>query len=252
VVLPALAERQQLAVWEQEDGRLPERRVARFAPCEDWDAFAHPASCLARKEHQQSNCHYTQLTGTHLHITTVETGGAVDLFAPDGTFYEDPSDWTGFVIDQIEWISNKAGFTYTLQLPSGMGSLCKNAVTSANKPYHSSTWASQYTCGEQDVDENRTHMYWGMYYYTKGRAEKNLMTVPFINNVGLDLGVSAQPPSTKFETIVSALETPFRPFTAGMWAAIIGTFVVGAIFMWIIEVRRLIFRRHCRHFCRHF
>ena len=138
-------------------------------------------------------------------------------------------------------ISNKAGFTYTLHLPSGMGSKCTNPMTSANKPYHSSTWASQYTCGEQGVDENRTHAYWGMYYYTKGRAEKNLMTVPFINNVGLDLGVSAKPPSTKFETIVSALETPFRPFTAGMWAAIIFTFVVGAVFMWIIEVRRLSF-----------
>ena len=171
----------------------------------------------------------------------------MDVHAPDGTFYSDPSDWTGFLVEQIDWISKQAGFTYTLHLPSGMGPECTNEVTSANKPYRSSKWANEYKCGEQDVDENRTHAYWGMYFYTKARAKKNLLTVPFISNVGLDLAVSAKPPTTHIEDVMAALETPFRPFTAGMWWAIIGTFVMGAVFIWIIEVRRPIRRRRRRH-----
>ena len=153
----------------------------------------------------------TQLAGEHLHITTVEEAGSMDVHAPDGTFYSDPSDWTGFLVEQIDWISKQAGFTYTLHLPSGMGPECTNEVTSANKPYRSSKWANEYKCGEQDVDENRTHAYWGMYFYTKARAKKNLLTVPFISNVGLDLAVSAKPPTTHIEDVMAALETPFRP-----------------------------------------
>ncbi len=183
----------------------------------------------------------TQLTGQHLHITTVEASGAMDIRSADGTYYSSPEDWSGFLVDQIEWISSKAGFTYSLHLPSGMSPACKDRVTSATKPYLSSTWSTQYKCGEQDVDFNRTDMYWGLYYYTPGRAKKNLMTIPFITNVGLSLAVSSSPPTSHFQDIMVALETPFRPFTPGMWAAIIFTFVIGAVFMWLIEVSVLSF-----------
>ena len=32
-----------------------------------------------------------------------------------------PSQWDGFIVDMIEWVSERAGFTYSLHSPSGIG-----------------------------------------------------------------------------------------------------------------------------------
>ena len=54
----------------------------------------------------------TDLTGTHLDITTVYDGDGVyvDMFGGDrASGFVDPSEWTGFIIDQIDWVARHTG-----------------------------------------------------------------------------------------------------------------------------------------------
>ena len=66
----------------------------------------------------------------------------------------------GFVVDMLEWVAQRAGFTYTLHAPTGNGSHCKASagVTSLDQ------YAGQYNCGQDDVTElGLTDVYWGAF-----------------------------------------------------------------------------------------
>ncbi|GMH48599.1 hypothetical protein TrVE_jg14473 [Triparma verrucosa] len=182
------------------------------------------------------------LEGKHIHITTVEESGKMEMHDSSGEWREDSSKWEGFLVDQIKWISEKAGFTYTLHAPSGLGASCNPApgtIYGTNndtfpvlKPFKNETWHTQYLCAEEDVHTlNFTDVYWGMFYITNKRSQKNFFTLPFVSNVGLTITVKKDPEKNLFEK----LSTPFRPFALDMWLAILATAVGGALFMWIIE-----------------
>ena len=95
------------------------------------------------------------------------------------------------IVDMIEWVSSKAGFTYTLSSPMGQGPNCKH---SEDPSATSSQYAVQYNCGSDDVTAGRTDMYWALYYITPGRLETNLMTVPFMSDVGVTLTATGKVP----------------------------------------------------------
>ena len=107
----------------------------------------------------------TQLRGQHLEITTVAEAGFMNVRNPGSTHFEtDSAQWSGYIKDQLHWISTKAGFTYTLHLPSGQGASCSGGKKDMTKPYTSQNFMYDYKCGQEDVWENRTHAYYGMYY----------------------------------------------------------------------------------------
>jgi hypothetical protein len=58
------------------------------------------------------------LNGTHLRIVTVEDWPFVSV-RRDGDQMSGEIEWSGWIIDLIETLSQDAGFTYSLQLPSG-------------------------------------------------------------------------------------------------------------------------------------
>ena len=82
----------------------------------------------------------SNLTGVHLDIVTIHGDGLAKIVADNGTMLPS-TDWVGLMPDMIEWISQQAGFTYTLLSPSGLGPHCDVAGA---PPEH---YASQYNCG---------------------------------------------------------------------------------------------------------
>ena len=93
------------------------------------------------------------LAGIHLNFTTIHSDGFINMYE-DGNFLADSSQWTGLLVDQIDWIAKQAGFTYTLFPPSGLGDSCSNSTGLDEN------WAGEYNCGSEDVWDGRTDAYW--------------------------------------------------------------------------------------------
>ena len=92
--------------------------------------------------------------------------GKMDMHNSSRAWLENSNKWSGFLVDQIKWISENAGFTYTLHAPSGLGGSCVNQTNNDTsqilKPYNKETWHTQYLCAEEDVHTlNLTDVYWG-------------------------------------------------------------------------------------------
>ena len=82
------------------------------------------------------DAHTGDLRGVHLEITTVHNSAAMNMFDSDGGLLP-WQEWRGFQRDVIDWVAAKAGFTYTLHLPSGEGEACaKNEDGSVQTPVH--------------------------------------------------------------------------------------------------------------------
>ena len=125
----------------------------------------------------------TSLAGNHYNVTMIHAAGYVDMgYTSPGEPLKDPDAWDGMVIDMIAWVSKKAGFTYTLSPPTGIGPNCATDSTASLSQY-----AVQYNCGSDDVTTGRTDFYWSLYYITPSRLQTNIMTVPFISDVGVTL-----------------------------------------------------------------
>ena len=78
------------------------------------------------------------LSGVHLIITTIHDINGMDMG------YDRPSpdlypwqQWTGFFVDMIDWVAERAEFTYELRPPSGRGSACilGEGMTDSPKAY---------------------------------------------------------------------------------------------------------------------
>jgi len=109
---------------------------------------------------------------------------------------EGDGEFSGYIIDMIESVASKAGFTYDLLLPSGYGDNCPSVLdanytaedgsnSTAVDPYNA-VYASSYLCGQNDVigpgdipEESQTDMYWSMYYVTTARQLAGKFSVPF-------------------------------------------------------------------------
>jgi len=123
------------------------------------------------------------LNGQNFKITVVENlAYQVNVSADAGDGAPTNEQITGYMIDMIEAVADKAGFTYDLVMPSGMGSSCSpqlDPTDTANANMYSSTYRSQFNCGQEDVFEDRSDMYWSFYYITPFRQLRNAFSIPF-------------------------------------------------------------------------
>ena len=173
------------------------------------------------------------LKGKHYNITSIHAEGYVGMGyeGPDTALL--PSDeWEGMVIDMIAWVARKAGFTYTLAPPTGQGSNCKHSDDSTAT---SSQYAVQYNCGSDDVTAGRSDMYWALYYITPGRLETNLVTVPFMSDVGVTLTATGKAERSVLDDITDKMKVLFSPFTWVMWMVTIALMLLVSLTFWIIE-----------------
>ncbi len=176
------------------------------------------------------------LAGQHFNITMIHAEGFVDMGYIDADVDLLPSsEWRGFLVDMIEWISGKAGFTYTLSSPSGTGRSCIHKENGEEDPMFSSRYSVQYKCGSDDVDMNMTDMYWSLYYVTPSRLSSHLMTTPFISDVGVTLTADVTNPGSDFDVIMDHMQLLFKPFTPYMWLTTAITILLTSLTMWIIE-----------------
>ena len=167
----------------------------------------------------------TTLTGKHFNFTVVHDPPYMDVGYNDGVLLEE-SEWKGYIVDMIKMVSNKAGFTYSLQTPSGDGSSCSGSTAV--------DFVTQYVCGQEDVLQlNKTQAYWSMYYMTGPRVDDGTkFTAPFMTNAGLAL--LTRPPEG-----LSSMETTFlifKPFSSQMWIVTCAIVFFAAIVVWMHEI----------------
>ena len=145
------------------------------------------------------------LTGRTLRITVVHSLGAVDMgYDKDAATVRPFHEWNGFVIDLISRIAAEAGFSYTLQSPSGLGRSCSPV---ASAPTFAPVYAIQSECGADDVALGQSDLFWSMHYATPQRLVSTRFTVwPSISNH------SCRPPSAELLACGGRLVT-LRPFT---------------------------------------
>ena len=163
--------------------------------------------------------------GGHYNFTIIHEPPYVDVGISDGIILP-KEQWKGYIVDMIRIIARKAGFSYTLFLPSGHGSSCPSGATDMEL-------STSYLCGQQDTLElNMTHAYWSQYYVTKIRVEAGTsFTTPFLTGVGLGLLVLPSEPST-----VESFLLLFSPFSWEMWVMTVGVCVFAAVVVWLTEV----------------
>ena len=123
------------------------------------------------------------LEGRLLRITVLLEGGFLDRrFNDNGQ-----PVYSGYIIDVVKALSQRANFTYELRTPSGKGSDCTPQITGDHQDdrlYHAD-YTNQYNCGSNDVNElpasdgQATDLYAGMFYISPPRQLKNRFTMPF-------------------------------------------------------------------------
>ena len=143
-----------------------------------------------------------------------------------------PEEWEGMVIDMVAWVAKKAGFTYTLSPPTGHGENCNHSTEDTAKD---SQYAVQYNCGSDDVTSGRSDMYWALYYITPGRLATNLMTVPFISDVGVTLTATGKAEKSLINDILDNMQVLFSPFTWAMWIVTVVLMLMVSLTFWTIE-----------------
>lgn len=161
----------------------------------------------------------------HYNFTVIHEPPYVDLGVSDGSLL--PKDqWKGYIIDMIKIISQKAGFTYELFIPSGNGVSCPAGATDMER-------SNMYLCGQQDtLDLNLTNAYWSQFFVTADRVEAGtLFTSPFMTDVGLGLLVLPSEPSA-----AESFSLLFSPFSWEMWLMTFGVVLFVAVVVWLTEV----------------
>ena len=168
---------------------------------------------------------YQNTLSGHYRFTVIHEPPYMDVGVSDGSVLP-KSQWKGYIVDMIKIISQKAGFTYELFLPSGGGSGCGTGATDVEL-------AKKYLCGQQDaLDLNITHGYWGQFYITKGRVEDGtVFTTPFLSDVGL--GLLVLPKET---TTLESIFLLFTPFSWEMWVMTIGVCIFVSMIVWLTEI----------------
>jgi hypothetical protein len=149
------------------------------------------------------------------------------------------SQWSGYIVDMIAMVADKAGFTYELFTPSGRGYYCSGDGTLWGEDY-----VGQYNCGQGDVLNDTiladtdygfwggTHAYWSMYYITPSRMSSNTtFTLPFLTNVGLGMLQLKPSPS-----LLDSMLLIFKPFAIEMWGVTIALVAFAAVIVWCHEL----------------
>jgi hypothetical protein len=124
--------------------------------CPSAVVFADPESLIVFAQIGEIDA---SLRGRHFNITVVHEPGGAEVLDSAGELL--PRDqWSGFIIDMIEWIAPRANFTYSLHTPSGRGSACVHAAGGQQSAGSQDTtagaatqYARQYNCGVNDVTD---------------------------------------------------------------------------------------------------
>lgn len=124
------------------------------------------------------------LTGQHFRVTVVADG----LSFVTATVQDGSVNFEGYLVEMLAEIAARAGFTYELVSPSGLGAQCNPQIGASGtdtefRPYDS-RYRTQYNCGSDDVTDlqNTTYasdMYLGLFFMTPERQLKNYFTAPF-------------------------------------------------------------------------
>lgn len=130
-----------------------------------------------------------QLDGMHFKVTAVQEVGFLDVTENTDI---NTLQFSGYLIDMFQAVSERANFTYELLSPSGYGEHCSprlaNAAISSIQPYDA-RFRTQYKCGTDDVHDDTipdhwqheaTDMYLGLFYVTPERQLQNQFTIPFV------------------------------------------------------------------------
>jgi hypothetical protein len=182
------------------------------------------------------------LKGVHLTIVTVEDWPFIDVRSCPGKD-EDGNHlcevlpwwdaelgriaWRGWVVDLIQHLSEKSGFTFTLQLPSGYNVGSRNYT---GKPNYGSA-DHDLTYGNPDPDMiNPTVMFAGA-YTTVPRLSRSYITTPFATQ---PLSLLVNKPDPTFATTWMFA----KPFTAELWYTIIAISLGAALVFRLFERKR--------------
>ena len=193
------------------------------------------------------------LIGQHLNITIIEQEGFVNLEKDDfnNIIYEDPANGIiftsssinthysggGFVLDMIGFIASHGQFTYTLFTPSGLDKL-------SSTPYDPS-FSKSYGTGQLDVWNNRTQVYWSMFYITNYRQMMNRFTIPFLSGNGLTVSMSSSQAISLLQHFIKNFsvsndsgESKFRilqTFSLDLWLTSFLLFFMCGVIYWFLE-----------------
>lgn len=138
------------------------------------------------------------------------------------------SNWDGFIPKLIELVADRAGFTYSLYLPSGLG----GGICSQPEGRQSlKNLTSSYGCGQRDTFENRTQMFFSLYYVTADRLNKTYATQPFLTNQGLSI-ISISQSSTDFSDYAFLF---LQPFSWHLWGIIVLFIPFSAMVFFFLE-----------------
>ena len=167
------------------------------------------------------------LVGYDLKITVIEDEPFVIVRDNDGDLMTQ-SQWYGFIPDLIEAVSKLAGFTYTLYLPTGLG------PGSCNQPQGRRdlrNLTGNYGCGQRDTVENRTHMFFSLFYLTPSRVNVTFATTPYLWNTGLSI-------LTIQEKSSNALHYAFlflAPFDYTLWLTLVAMIPFAATIFYLLD-----------------
>jgi hypothetical protein len=151
-------------------------------------------------------------------VTVRDSGG--NLLSSD--------EWYGFIPSLIEAVADLAGFSYSLYLPTGRG------PGACNQPEGRRSLANltgNYGCGQWDTVENRTHMFFALYYANPSRANVTYITQPYLTNTGLSI-ITVQ------ELAQSFVETAFlfmAPFSPALWTIFFLLIPSSAVIFWFLD-----------------
>jgi len=183
------------------------------------------------------------LKGMHLHITSVHDAAAMNMMDAAGNMLP-WEEWKGFTVDVIQWVSRKAGFTYTLHSASGYGKHCPKKEDGSMFPQ--AHYKGMYNCAGNDVyctggvdgpdydcegfnvpPENQTHIFWAMAYITPWRLDAMLFTTPVLSDVGISMVMVPDIP-----TVWGKSAELITPFTTDMWLLSMMTLLIVSFVMW--------------------
>lgn len=134
------------------------------------------------------------LDGQNFRFTVVGEEGFIDIKEKEGDDGNNELDISGYCIDMLESIAERANFTFELLTPSGFGEMCihpDNNSTGEEEeviPY-SASYHDQYICGQGDVQDPKnatygTDFYLSLFYITPERRLKNKFTTSFVPPFG--------------------------------------------------------------------
>ncbi|EJK60387.1 hypothetical protein THAOC_19270, partial [Thalassiosira oceanica] len=94
---------------------------------------------------------HPSLTGKNFKITVIKNLDYFVAVSKEGDGAPAANEFSGYIIDMIDAVSQKAGFTYEILLPSGKGESCSPALGTEGTEEYAAVYRPQFNCGQEDV-----------------------------------------------------------------------------------------------------